>query len=602
MTTTQKTLPAKSKPKAKKPGAKINGSKTPTLTSWRFSLVLGTITLIFCGLGVRAGYLQVYNSDDLSRRSDNRTIRTKSEDVERGMILDRNGIELAVSVPVQAIWADPKMIAQASNQSGLDVEQDKRWMALADVLHIKREKLFERVTKNPAKRFVYLQRQVEPAMANYVKNLKIPGVHQRKESKRYYPNGEISAHLVGFTNLDAQGIDGIEKLYNKPLVGTAGSRKIRKDAKGREIEVLEEVQPVAGQSLTLSIDQRIQAVAYKALKSAVTSFNATSGSAVVVDVKTGEVLALVNSPSYNPNNRRGVSSHRFRNRAVTDVFEPGSILKPVAVISALEFGSFDVDEMINTSPGYMRVGGRRVQDSRNYGKLDMRGILQHSSNVGITKLALSMPKEHLLETFYNLGFGSDTGLGLVGESSGVFGDRIRWSKFELATLSFGYSLSVTTVQLARMYATLGNSGRSLPLTILKQDEVIEGEQVISSSTAGKLLEMMESVLKEGGTGLKAAVPGYRIAGKTGTARIASNGSYGSDYVGSFGGIGPASDPKLAVVVLINDPAGDYFYGNDVAGPAFATIMGNSLQLLNIPPDGYNQQNTVIAAAKRRRHE
>lgn len=432
-------------------------------------------------------------------------------------------------------------------------------------------------------------------MADYVRALKIPGVYQRKESKRYYPNGEISAHLVGFTNLDAQGIDGIEKLYNKQLVGSNGSRKIRKDASNREIEVLEEVQPVAGQSLRLSIDQRIQAITYKALKKAVTSYGAASGSAVVVDVETGEVLALVNSPSYNPNNRAGVQNHRFRNRAVTDVYEPGSILKPVAVISALEFGSYKADEIIDTSPGYMRVGRARVQDSRNYGKLTMRGILQHSSNVGVAKLALSMPKEHLLDTFYNLGFGSDTGLGLIGESSGLFGDKQRWSKFELSTLSFGYGLSVTTAQLARMYAILGNDGVRMPLTILKQVNPLHGERAISSSTAKSVLSMMESVLEEGGTGQKARVAGYRIAGKTGTSRIAGKGGYGSNYVGSFGGVGPASNPKLAVVVLINDPAGDYFYGNDVAGPAFSTIMGSSLRLLNIAPDQGKFDHTVVAA-------
>ncbi|MFT4925587.1 MAG: cell division protein FtsI (penicillin-binding protein 3) [Phenylobacterium sp.] len=574
---------------------------TPALTNWRFMLVLGCIMTIFIAIGSRAAYLQVIHSEDLNRRNDSSTIRNKSEDVLRGMILDRNGIELAVSVSVQAIWADPKIINQTSIKSQLAVSNDKRWMALADVLHIKREKLFARVS-NPAKRFVYLMRQVEPAMADYVKKLKIPGVYLRKESKRYYPNGEISAHLVGFTNLDAQGIDGIEKLYNKQLVGTSGSRKVRKDAKGREVEVLEEVAPVAGQTLALSIDQRIQAIAYKAVKSAVTSFSATSGSAVVVDVKTGEVLALVNSPSYNPNNRRGVSAHRFRNRAVTDVFEPGSILKPIAAISALEFGSYKATDEINTSPGWMRVSGSRVEDSRNYGKLDMSGILQHSSNVGITKLALSMPKEHFLETFYKLGFGSPTGLSLVGERAGVFGNRTRWSDFEIATLSFGYGLSVTTVQLARMYATLGNEGVSQYLSILKRDESTShetGERVIQASTAKQVMLMLESVLAEGGTGTKAAVAGYRIAGKTGTSRMASGGSYGSDYVGSFGGVGPVSDPKIAVVVLIVDPAGDYFYGNDVAGPAFSTIMGSALQLLNVPPDADDMRNKRIIAANRR---
>lgn len=583
---------------AKSTAKRNKNNKTPSLTSWRFMLVLGTITLIFIGLGVRAAYLQVFNGEDLNRRSDNRTVRTKSDDVERGMIFDRNGIELAVSVPVQAIWADPKEIAK----SKVPVAKDKRWMALADVLHIKRDELFASVTNNPKKRFVYIKRQVEPAMANYVKNLKIPGVHMRKESKRYYPVGEISAHLVGFTNLDAKGIDGIEKLYDKQLVGTNGMRRIRKDAKGREIEVLDEVEPVPPKDFTLSIDQRIQSIAYQAVKSAVTSFDATSGSALVVDVKTGEVLAMVNSPSYNPNNRAGVKPHRFRNRAITDTFEPGSIMKPVAAISALEFGSFSATDMIDTSPGYMRLGGRRVKDENNYGKLDMRGIIQHSSNVGVTKLMLSMPKEHFLDTFYQLGFGEDTGMGLIGESAGAFGDRRRWSEFELATLSFGYGLTVTTAQLARMYAVLGNGGMKLPLSIMKLDKAPAGEQVLASSTATEVMEMMESVLEEGGTGQKAKVPGYRIAGKTGTSRKASNGSYGSDYVGSFGGVGPVSNPRLAVVVLINDPRGDYFYGGDVAGPAFSTIMGNSLRLLNVPPDADTHHSTVIASSKRGRHD
>ena len=583
---------------AKRPGRRggnNKNNKTPSVMPWRFVLVLSAITLIFIGLGARAAYLQILNADDLSRRSDNRTVRTKADDVQRGMILDRNGLELAVSVPVQAIWADPKVIAQNAEANGMNVAQDKRWQALADVLHIKRDKLFERVTNNPKKRFVYLKRQVEPAMANYVKQLKIPGVYQRKESKRYYPNGEISAHLIGFTNLDAEGIDGIEKLYDKQLTGSNGKRTVRKDAKGREVEVLETVAPVAGKNLTLSIDQRIQSVAYTAVKSAVATYNAASGSALVVDVKTGEVLALVNSPSYNPNNRSGVKSHRFRNRAVTDMYEAGSILKPLAVIAALEFGSYTMSDLIDTSPGYMRVGGARVSDSRNYGELDMRGILQHSSNVGTTKLALSVPKENFLDTYYNLGFGSPTGLHLIGESAGMLGDETHISKFEIATLSFGYRLAVTTAQLARMYATLGNHGKRMPLSILKLDQAPEGEQVLARSTTDNVLTMLESVLEEGGTGQKAVVPGYRIAGKTGTARLALNGSYGSDYIGSFGGVGPASDPKLAVVVMIYDPAGDYFYGNDVAGPAFSTIMGTSLRLLNVPPDADTRRNMVIAA-------
>ena len=545
---------------------------------WRYLLVICVIMLVFVGLSARAVYIQVIDPDLLIQQGDNRTLRTQNMPVHRGLITDRNGQNLAVSVPVRAIWADPKTIVDNGS-----LNDKRRWQALADVLGQDYDKLVSRV-KNPKKRFVYIQRQVSPAMADYVDQLSINGVYLRDESRRYYPTGEVSAQLIGFTNVDDQGIEGIEKLYNQWLKGSPGSRKIRRDAKGRQVEILEQEAGEEPRDIQLTIDQRIQAFAYKELKKAVQYYKATSASAVVVDVQTGEILAMVNNPSYNPNNRSGVSGHRIRNRAITDAFEPGSSIKPIAVLSALEFGSVEMDSVIDTSPGWMRVGGSMVRDSRNYGELDLTGIIRKSSNMGTSKLALSVPKQFLIDQYYNMGLMSDTGSNLIGESSGIFHDRSRWSEFELSTLSFGYGLSVTTAQLARMYSTLGSGGIKRPLSIIKSEQKAPEERVLSEDIAHEVLTMMESVVNEGGSGTKARVPGYRVAGKTGTSRKAVAGGYGEEYVSIFAGVAPVSDPQLAVVVLINEPRGDLYYAGDTAAPVFSKIMSNSLQMLNVPPD------------------
>lgn len=565
-------------------------SKT-TLPTWRYYVVITGIVVVFAAILSRFVFLQVVDAKNLVEQGDNRTIRTKSDVVERGMIFDRNGIELAISIPVNTIWADPKVIAQDAIKQNKQLQQDPRWKALADVLHMDRKELVEKVTENPKRRFMYLKRQVEPAMANYVAQLKIPGVFLRRESKRYYPTSEISAHIVGFTNVDGIGIDGVEKLFDKDLSGVAGKRVIRKDAKNREIEVIDSQASIAPSNIYLTIDQRLQAMTYRALKSAVKSYQATSGSAVIVDVRTGEILALVNSPSYNPNNRSNVAIHQLRNRAITDIFEPGSTLKPLAVVSALEFGSYKSDAVIDTTPGWMRIGGSRVTDGKNNGKLSLAGVVQKSSNVGVAQLALSMPKEVFLNYFYNVGFGMPTGVELVGESGGLFGGRSRWSDFEIATLSFGYSVGVTTLQLAKVYSILGNDGVSMPLTILKKKTsgFDEGERVFSPGVTPKVLEMMESVIQDGGTGQAAQVEGYRVAGKTGTAIKAVAGGYGDDYIGIFAGVAPVSDPRFAVVVMINDPAGDYYHGGEVAAPVFSEIMSGALQLLNVAPDNLSPE-------------
>jgi len=553
----------------------------PTTASWRFYLVLAVIVLVYLGLGVRAAYIQVIEPDMLKKQGDLRSLRTASNEVHRGSITDRNGHELAISVPVETVWADPKIIME--NNALAMVEH---WQALADVLDKNVNTIKARVTENPAKRFVYVERQVSAAMANYIKQLKIPGIYLRKESKRFYPAGEISAHVVGFTNVDDKGIEGVERVYDQLLTGEDGKKSYRKNRIGEAVEVLETIDSKPPQNLILSIDQRIQALAYKELKGAVKAFKATSGSVVVTNVHTGEILALVNSPSFNPNNRSNTAIHRFRNRAITDFYEPGSTLKPLTALTALDFGSVKADTIIDTSPGWMRLGGSRVSDPINRGKLSITDILVHSSNMGTTKLALSVPKEYLLDKFFDAGFGEDTGTGLIGESSGIMHERSRWSQFELATLSWGHGVAATPIQLVRFYAALANGGFKKPLTIIKQTEEPESsltqERVFSQQSTEEILTMLESVVNEH-TPL-AKVDGYRVGGKTGTAIKAIAGGYGNDYVGLFAGVAPLTNPELAIVVVINEPGGDLYHGGEVAAPVFSRVMKGALRLLNIAPD------------------
>lgn len=556
---------------------------TPSVISWRFALVMGLLTSVFFALMARAAWLQVIEPDMLISQGDMRSLRVESDSVMRGMIVDRHGEELAVSVPVEAIWADPKVVIEANAAA-----DERRWHALAEILQLTPAELLNKIGSNTQRRFVYLQRQVNPAVAGYVRQLKVPGIFFRQESRRYYPAGEVTGQLIGFTNVDDVGVEGIEKRFNEYLTGTEGRKVIRKDAKGREIEVITREQAEKANNLQLSIDQRIQSVTYRELKSAVLSYGATSGSAMVVDVQTGEVLAMVNSPSFNPNNRRNAPAYLFRNRAITDTFEPGSTMKPLAVLSALEFGATSLNAKVDTNPGYMRVGGSWVRDGVNNKVLDLTGIIRRSSNVGVSKLVLSMPVEHVLNLYANMGLGVDTGLGLNGESSGMLSHRHRWSDFERATLSFGYGLSVTAAQLARTYATMANGGISRPLSILKTEQIQPGEQVLSRQNALAMLEMMEANVLPGGTATKAQVRGYRVGGKTGTARKAIVGGYGEDYIASFVGVGPISQPRLACVVVINEPAGDFYHGGEIAAPVFAKIMAATLQLLNIAPDAPEQ--------------
>ena len=585
---------------------KVNNS----FIAWRFFLVCFVMLAVFIALAARAAYIQIIEPDMAIDESNKRTLRVEALHAQRGMIFDRHGNELAVSVPVVSVYADPKAldkslekkVLKAARKQGENIDElqknhteltkrknliyknDPRWRELADVLHDSQSEINQRLRDDPSRRYVYLKRQITPAVANYIANLKLSGIHLLDESKRYYPAGEVAAHVVGFTNIDGEGIEGIENLFDQALTGADGRRTVRKDARGREIEVLDERERVEPQNVTLSIDQRIQGIAYKALKSAVLSYKATSGSAMVVDVKTGEILAMVNSPSFNPNNLTNAAPHKRRNRAITDLFEPGSTVKPLAVLAGLEYGSIVSDEVIDTHPGWMRVGGRVVTDPRNNKEMSLREILKKSSNMGVAKIAQTLPKDYLVRFYQKAGFGEDTGTNMVGESSGLYRPDRRWSDFEIATLSYGYAVSVSTAQLARVYATLGSGGISRPLTILKQSEPMPGERIMQEHNVKAVVEMMESVFEKGGTAPNAKVDGYRVAGKTGTSKKAIAGGYGDEYVGYFAGVGPVSDPRLAVVVMVNEPGGDVYYGGAVSGPAFAEIMSGALRILNVAPD------------------
>ena len=566
----------------------------PQLIEWRLYVVVAFVCLLFTSLVGRAAYIQIIEPEKLRHESDMRTLRTTSREVQRGLITDRNGEMLAVSVPVKAVYADPKVVHDRNGFVDM-----RRWQALADILHEPKEKILKRVQSNPKKRFTYLKRQVTPAVADYISKLKLPGVYLKSESRRYYPTSEISAQLVGITNIDDIGIEGIENSYNDWLTGTPSKQKVRKSRDGHVVERLDIVQDGdSPNDLVLSLDQRIQQLAYRELKKATEINQATSASIVVLDVHTGEVLAMANTPSYNPNSRDNLQAFRMRNRALTDSYEPGSTIKPFVVAAALEAGTIQSDQVIKTYPGRMRIGGKVVRDSRYYGDLSLADVLVHSSNVGMAKISLSMPVQELLGAYQTMGLGNYSGINLAGESAGLIHDRRRWSEFERATLSFGYGLMVTPLQLARLYATLGSKGVLYPVSILKLKQQPEGEQVISPEIAQSVMEMLIGVTEKGGTATKAHIEGYPVAGKTGTARKAVAGGYGEDYVALFAGVAPVHNPQLAIVVVVNEPKGDRYYGGDVAAPVFASVMSGALQMLNVEPISSREKVRLAGTTRR----
>ncbi|MEZ9621960.1 penicillin-binding transpeptidase domain-containing protein [Vibrio sp. 10N.222.55.A3] len=579
MTGKKEKSPAKTVNKSTKKRVKSEKDSDPVLIKWRFNVVIAFVFLAFAALVGRVAYIQIIEPDNLIRQGDLRSVRVKAIPSARGIISDRNGEPLAVSVPVEAVWADPKTIFDKNGMAQID-----RWYALADVLGLERQPMIDKISSNKSRRFIYLQRQVSPAMAKYIRDLKLVGVGLKAESRRYYPAGEISAHLIGVTGIDGHGLEGVERSYDKWLTGEAGKRTIRKDRYGRVVENIALEEREEGKPLELTIDQRLQAIAYRAIKQAVADHKATSGSAILLDVKTGAVLAMVNAPSYNPNNRADLQSFKMRNRVLTDAMEPGSTVKPFVVLAALENGTADPDIVIDTGNGIMQIGGSRVRDSSKVGKADLALILKKSSNIGVAKLALNMPLEALLGMYSSVGLGEMSGLNLIGETSGIFPNRRRWSKFEIATLSFGYGLSVTPMQLAHAYATLANKGMYEPIHIIKSNDQDFSKQIIKRENAELVLNMLEGVTQKGGTATRAAVPGYRVAAKTGTSRKAEAGGYSDEYIAITAGFAPVSDPRVALVVVVNEPQGDLYYGGSVAAPVFSEIMKGALQILNVPAD------------------
>ncbi len=556
------------------------GTETKTQTAKRFvgrvTLLMVLFSLIAVALAARAVHLQVFNKEFLNQQADTRHLRRERISAHRGTITDRNGEPLAISTPVDSIWANPKELAPAVD----DVPR------LARALGLDSQLLMRRITRSMDKEFLYLKRHLSPEQAQQVLALKLPGVNVQREYRRYYPAGEVTGHLVGFTDIDDEGQEGLELAFNHWLSGESGAKRVLKDRLGRSVENVESIRPARhGKNLRTSIDLRIQYLAYRTLKAAIQSYNAESGSIVVLDVRTGEVLAIVNQPTYNPNDRSQFSAERYRNRAVTDIFEPGSSIKPLVVAAALETGEFRPSSIIDTAPGYVTVGAKTIEDSRNLGRVSLTTILARSSNVGVTKLAMSLQPDQLWQTMTEFGLGSLTSSAFPGESAGLLTHFSNWKPISQATLAYGYGVSVTALQLAQAYSTLGNGGRLNPVSLVALESPVEGKQVIAPDTAAAVRRMLEEVVRPGGTGMKAAVQGYRVAGKTGTAWKFAAGGYSEDkYISIFAGLAPASDPELAAVVVIDEPSGELYYGSDVAAPVFADVMTESLRLLAVAPD------------------
>lgn len=556
------------------------GAETKQRTAGRFvarvALVLVFFGVVATSLLARAVHLQVLNKDFLNQQADTRHLRTEKISAHRGTITDRNGEPLAISTPVDSVWANPKELAAAVD----------KLPQLAEALGTDSQSLMSRVTRAMDREFIYLKRHLSPDQAHRVMVLDLPGVDVQREYRRYYPAGEVAGHLVGFTSIDDEGQEGLELEFNHWLSGETGAKRVLKDRLGRSVENVESIRPPRpGKDLRSSIDLRLQYVAYRTLKGAIQQFSANSGSVVILDVQTGEVLAMVNQPTYNPNDRSQYSAERYRNRAITDIFEPGSSIKPLIVAAALESGQYRPGSIVDTSPGYVVVGPKKIEDSRNLGRVSLTTVLSLSSNVGVTKIGLSLAPDQLWSTMTRFGLGSLTSSGFPGESAGLLTHFNHWKPISQATLAYGYGVSVTPLQLAQAYAALGSDGMMRPVSLISTESAVDSERVLQADTARAVRRMLEEVVRPGGTGAKAGVTGYRIAGKTGTAWKFAAGGYSEDkYFSVFAGLAPASNPRLATVVIIDEPKGELYYGSDVAAPVFATVMGESLRLLAVPPD------------------
>jgi cell division protein FtsI (penicillin-binding protein 3) len=526
-------------------------------------------------LSWRAIYIQLNDREFLQNHGDARYLRTEKIDATRGMILDRTGEPLAISTPIQSAWVNPYRFIHVRN----------RWPELAELLGMTVDHFETLVIPRLERKFVYLRRHLTPDESAAIRELDIPGVALTEEARRYYPAAEYTAHVVGFTNVDDQGQEGIELSFDALLQGEPGLRRVIKDRLGRIIEDVERLRAVRpGRDVTLTIDKRIQYVAYRELKLAVQANDARAGSLVILDVHSGEILALVNRPSFNPNNRGDLKGEHYRNRAITDLFEPGSTIKPFTIAAALESGRYTPHTIVNTAPGYFKVGQHVVRDSKNFQRLDVAGIIEKSSNVGASKIALSLEPELLWQVFRACGFGSLTHVLLPGEAYGRLNEYRNWREIEHATLAFGYGMSVTAVQLARAYATIANDGWAQPLSIVRGLERPPRQRVLQASTTRAIRQMLKRVVSDG-TGRAAAIPGYSVAGKTGTVHKSTVNGYAEDrYMSIFAGMIPAQNPHLVAVIVIDEPKGGEHFGGRVAAPIFASVMREATRILNIASD------------------
>jgi len=543
---------------------------------WRAYLLSAVLAAGALGLVLRAVHLQLVEHGFLVREGDARFSRVLDIAAHRGTITDRYGEPLAVSTPVDSLWVNPSELALAT-------EQIPR---LAAALELDHEELARRITSNLDREFLYLARHRQPAEAERIKALGIPGVYTAREYRRYYPAGEVTGHLIGFTNVDDAGQEGLELAFDHWLAGEDGAKRVIQDRFGRIVQDVESIRPARpGRDLVLSIDLRIQYLAYRELKAVIRDQRARAGSVVVLDVSSGEVLAMVNQPAYNPNDRDQIQAITYRNRAATDIFEPGSAIKPFFVAAGLLSGRYDPRSIIDTSPGFFKVGVKIFEDEHNYGAIDIATVLAKSSNVGMAHIALGLPPQLIWSTLTALGFGQVTTSGYPGESAGLLPNYSQWRPIGIVTMSHGYGLSVTPLQLAHAYASIGSFGLIRQVSFLRVAGNAPAVQALAEPTCRELLAMLESVVAQEGTGKLAAIPGYRVSGKTGTAWKATAGGYSTDrYMAVFGGVAPVSEPRLAAVVVIDEPSAGQHMGGQVAAPVFSKVVGGALRLLAVAPD------------------
>ena len=556
----------------------------------RWHLVAACVVVAAAGLIWRVVDLQLNHNTFLNEEGDARHLRIEKIPAHRGMLLDRNGEPLAVSTPLASVWVNPKKLTDSR----------AKWPELERALALGPGAIEQVLEGRNNRGFVYVRRHVDPSVAEAVEALGMNGVHLKPEYRRYYPMGGAASHVLGFTGIDDVGQEGLELAFDDVLSGESGARRVVKDRLGRIVENLERIRPAyPGRDVVLSIDRRIQSLSYRALRQGAQRHRARAGSAVVLDVRTGEVLAMANLPSFNPNDRGDRSSRRFRNRAVTDLLEPGSTVKPFTVAAALQAGIVRPDSILDTRPGFMKVGRHTINDVRNYGVIDVRMVIKKSSNVGASKLALELRPTDLWQMFHRAGFGASTGSRFPGEAQGTLTDFADWRKVHRVTLSYGYGLAATPLQIARAYAAFGNGGMLPDVSFIKASGRPSASQAMPASVAGQVLGMLEEVVEPGGTGLRARVDGYRVGGKTGTTRKSEAGGYSQDrYHSAFAGLAPMSGPRLSVVVVLDEPGGDDYYGGVVAAPVFSDIVEGSLRVLGIAPDDPEMMRSpVISVAE-----